>query len=477
MTQLPTTTLTPKTKLAAGRLMAVNKLPYFRAAIMGMIPHEAPGLGTFAVTDNAVFLWDQEACKRWTVNQIAAVIVHEVSHLMRNHGKRCKCHGADADIWNLAADAEINDDGVFTGDLQLPDSPVLPKTYGLKDGQLAETYYDWFRKNTVRVKVTLAGGAGQGQQGKKGQGQPQGGAGGQQPQQGKGKGKGGSGGGQQAQTPEAPQAGGGWCGSAGGRRVPQEPDEATEPGRTEVDVERIRRETARAIQDHVQKGRGSVPAGWKRWADETMKPPKVPWRTKLARMCRGTVAQLAGCTDYRYTRPPRRQSAVGYGDGCPVLPIMRSPKPEGLIVVDTSGSMSTKELSIALRESNGVLKALGTDVQFMASDAAVHEIKTVRNWKEIVPLLKGGGGTDFTPPIDAAEKLRKRPNFIIFITDGCGPVRATPPKGIAVIWLLVGSMKQHPHFGTWGKGAGKEWGEFIELDDTGDEYAESEDAA
>ena len=99
-----------KDKLAAARLMAVEKMKYFRTAILGLVPKETPGLGTFGVTKNGVMLWDPECLDRWSVEETAAVLVHEVSHLLRNHARRCEAMGAEHMPWNAAGDLEINDD-------------------------------------------------------------------------------------------------------------------------------------------------------------------------------------------------------------------------------------------------------------------------------------------------------------------------------------------------------------------------------
>lgn len=504
--------LSPHEKLAAGRLMSCERMPYFASALHALTPVEVAegSLDTFGVLPNSVLLVDLAALRRWKVDEVAGVLVHEGLHIIRDHDARRRRLGAESygecRLWNLAADCEINDDLKAAG-LPLPGTPVFPKTFKLEDGQTAEQYYGELRKLAqkcphCRGVIGDPSSSGQGSDGDQsssggggGEGDDEGDGGGDGCQcgagdksgdggegsqdgpqdakssgkgQGKGKqkkgGKGKKGGGTCpfCHGPQKPEAGGGWCGSGGGLPVPGEPEhkgEADAKGRSEVELNSLRRRVAEAIKDAVEKSRGTVPAGLARWADEVLQPPRVDWRTKLAQVARTAVAFRPGAVDFRYHRPSRRQGAIGLGIGKPVLPAMIQPVPRVGIAVDTSGSMSSRDLTIAVEESAGILGALGADVDFIACDASVGAVKRVRTPRELAESLVGGGGTDFAPVFDAVEKLRPRPEVLVYITDGCGPAPLKPPPGLRTIWVLVGQYRQTPHF------PGEPWGEIIELDD------------
>jgi predicted metal-dependent peptidase len=424
--------LNPRDKLSAARLMAREKMPYFTAALVSLAPMESPGLGTVGVTKGGVLLYDPAALDKWTVPQLATVLLHEVGHLIRDHHARCEACGADPSRWNIASDAELNDD-LKAGGFEFPTdpNPVLPSQLKMADGLTAEAYYHgpW--------QSPPAPGGGAGAVGQGGRGAP--------PSPGAGK---------APSAPQAPGAGAGWCGSGGGRPLPGEPAEDAPANRTPAELASMRREVAAAVREEAQKGRGNVPAGWQRWADAALKPAKVRWQDKLARAARRAVAYRPGAEDYRYDRPSRRQASYGYGPGSPILPRTVRPVPHVAVVVDTSGSMGTDELTAALRESRGILTATGAKVEFCACDASVHALKPVERWEELPKLLLGGGGTDFRPAFKAVERARSKPEVLIFITDGDGPAPATMPHGIKVIWLLVGAHRVKP----------ATWGEIIELD-------------
>jgi predicted metal-dependent peptidase len=414
--------MTPREKLAAGRLMAKEKAPYFRAALFSLMPRTVDGLGTIAVTEHGVLLWDPEVLGQWTVTQIAGALIHEVGHLLRDHTTRGKKFAPTDNLgWNMATDAEINDDlkeggwelpfaWYKPGDEKNPDNKyvLLPACFGCKDGLTAEEYYQHLPN---ALKKNQVGG----------------------------------------------RLGAGKCGSAGGNPVNGEPKDGSaeaKEGRSEAEIKRVRHETAEAIRDEAQKSRGTVPGGWLRWAGEYLQPAKVRWQDELARECRAAIAYRPGAVDYRYDRPTRRQGALGYGTGRPILPVMRSPIPKVAFVIDTSGSMGSGEMEMALREGQGVITAVGAQITFISIDSDIHTFRQVRRWKEMAENLKGGGGTDFRPAFEHLSRANPRPDVIVFVTDGCGPAPQTAPASMKVIWLLVGPYKQRPC----------NWGKVIELD-------------
>ena len=77
---------------------------------------------------------------RWDSATVAAVLLHEVGHLLRDHAGRAANLPTPRHqlAWNLAGDAEINDD-LITAGVPLPEGCVTPAALGCPDGDLAET--------------------------------------------------------------------------------------------------------------------------------------------------------------------------------------------------------------------------------------------------------------------------------------------------------------------------------------------------
>jgi predicted metal-dependent peptidase len=143
------TRLEAQHKLAAGRILASRKMPYFTTALMAISPFEREGLGTFAVDKRWRMYYDPQKCIEYTVPEICAVWLHEVGHLIRSHSKRfAELEGFNHDprLFNCAGDAAINSD-LRDSEIILPDperryyaesNPEFPEW---KKGMTAEEMY------------------------------------------------------------------------------------------------------------------------------------------------------------------------------------------------------------------------------------------------------------------------------------------------------------------------------------------------
>jgi predicted metal-dependent peptidase len=396
-----------------------------------------------------------EACgqdRHALVRQLAQVWYHEVAHWLREHAARAKALHADARLWNLAADMEINDylpEGMAYPSLVGEPLAVLPRRYNLPDGEIAEWYYQ--RLVERAREQAQAGGQQQsqagGQQQSQAGGQQQSQAGGQQ-QQAQAGGQQQSQAGAQQQPPPAgspceqgePSLGEGvWDEGSGvhGQARPWElhADDPSTNALSDFDRQALQEEVARKIVEH-QKNRGTLPAGWLRWAEAILKP-KVNWREQLKRILRGVISEgLGHRLDYSYRRPHRR-SAVYHPIYLPAL--QGEYKPRVACVVDTSGSISDRELMQSLAEVRAVLEALRIPVTIIPCDAVPYEAIRVfsgSDWLKVRQGLRGGGGTDMVAGLNAALALKPKPEAVIVLTDGHTPFPATRPKDTAVIWAI-----------------------------------------
>src|SRR6266542_2183268 len=131
------------TRLAAARLRAADAQPFLALALYALTPVADPGRGTFAVDEEWRIRVDPAALANWSVDECAGVFLHEVGHVVRGHASRARACGisdSTARLWNLAADAEINDD-LVDDDVVLPARPVVPATLGEPPHRAAEYYF------------------------------------------------------------------------------------------------------------------------------------------------------------------------------------------------------------------------------------------------------------------------------------------------------------------------------------------------
>jgi predicted metal-dependent peptidase len=562
----------------AARVHAAECVGWFAPALYAAPLHLSDALPAPAAIDRygRVYFNPQwvarlyEACgqdRHALVRQLAQVWYHEVAHWLREHEARANALHADARLWNLAADMEINDylpDEMAYPSLGGEPLAVLPRRYNLPDGEIAEWYYQRLverareqaqaggqqqsqaggqqqqaqaggqqQSQAGGQQQSQAGGqqqqaqaggqqqsqaggqqqaqAGGQQQSQAGGQQQQAQAGGQQQSQAGGQQQSQAGGQQQSQAgaqqqaqaggqqqsqaggQQQSQAGGQQQSQAGGQQQPPpagSPCEQGEPSDTapspragragvgaapspmsgmtgeeaihwdegsgvhgqarpwelhaddpstnalsDFDRQALQEEVARRIVEH-QKERGTAPAGWLRWAEAILKP-KVNWREQLKRILRGVISEgLGHRLDYSYRRPHRR-SAVYHPIYLPAL--QGEYKPRIACVVDTSGSISDRELMQSLAEVRAVLEALRIPVTIIPCDAVPYEAIRVfhgSDWLKVRQGLRGGGGTDMVAGLNAALALKPKPEAVIVLTDGHTPFPSTRPKDTAVIWAI-----------------------------------------
>src|SRR5689334_21915243 len=127
--------------IQAARVRAAHQRSYFAPALFSLFPVETDLIASMAVDAHWRLYYNVDWLARHSVEENAALLIHEVSHLLRDHEGRRKTAGvADYRRWNTAGDCEINDDLQREG-MPLPGNPPTPARYGLESGNSAEVYY------------------------------------------------------------------------------------------------------------------------------------------------------------------------------------------------------------------------------------------------------------------------------------------------------------------------------------------------
>lgn len=329
------------------------------------------------------------------VEEIAWTLVHELLHLLRLHHKRALAQpgtGPKAQLLkNVCQDFEINDDirslakQRFRIENPLPGA-VYPEHIGEKEGELWETYY--------HKLLDKMGGLPEESEEESGGG-----------------------------LPGDLQGHGVHCGSsATGVRQSYElpPDDSETPGIHEVDQQLIRESVAHDVRKWAQKSRGTLPGWLERWAEEVLTPKGFNPYELLRSAVMSTLASARGraLRSYRY---PNWETYTLFrkmlGPHAPVLPGYVSPQPSVGFIIDTSGSVSEKELAMGIGVVNAALQAFPCgSVYVMACDAAAGPLQRVFSVNHI--RLQGGGGTSMVAGLLAIQKQRLTPDVVVVLTDG-----------------------------------------------------------
>lgn len=160
--------------------------------------------------------------------------------------------------------------------------------------------------------------------------------------------------------------------------------------------------------------------------------PKISWRELLS-----PYFMSMAFNDYSYDRVSRRE-----GDA--ILPRLRSRGANVHVVLDTSGSIKSSELTDFVAEINSMKSVAGVDVTLHTCDMLLSKQGpwNYPSWQAMVvpTYLSGGGGTDFRPIFEWIDKRNIRLDLLIYFTDGAGPFPKQVPE-FPVIWVVKGYRK------------------------------------
>ena len=448
--------------------------PYYGRVLAGLSPVWG-GTQTLAVDFKGRLYMNEHFVNGLDGLGMAGVLAHEANHLLRGHNDRAGDRHHKP--WNRACDRAINNDLVESG-FELPEGVLLPAQIGMEPGLMEEAYYEReievMEEEQQQQQPGQEGdpGDGDGEEGQSGPGQngddqdsqdSQDGSAGQtdgddsdDDSDGSGSqpgdddsddapgGSDGSGG-----NPFEDGVMGGDCGSCSGGwgRTTEEMESAAEAageeGLSDQEIDRIRRQSARDIEEAASNTQGNVPGGLKSWA-EKINNPTLDWRSIFRRRV-GTFIHKAksGTKRKTHAKPSRRARPLQRGSKKPNLihPGSRRYAPEVALVVDTSGSMGTDDRAAALGEAAGIIDQMGVSVNLICCDAAASKAVRIHNVSSRIEL-QGGGGTDMSVGIAEAMKLNPKPNYIVVLTDGYTPWPKTKPKAAVFVGLI--HPKAHP---------------------------------
>jgi predicted metal-dependent peptidase len=174
---------------------------------------------------------------------------------------------------------------------------------------------------------------------------------------------------------------------------------------------------------------GNIPGEMKEYIDNLLKEkePVMDWKSYLRR--------FSGISNKVTTKKTRYKENRRFNEN-PALRI--HPKRKTLVAIDTSGSVSDKDLVEFFNEINHIYKT-GIEVTIVECDTQIQRVYEYKGKKDKIEV-QGRGGTDFNEVIEYLIENRNKYNNLIYLTDGEASVPNKVPLK-PILWVHCSSCR------------------------------------
>lgn len=178
--------------------------------------------------------------------------------------------------------------------------------------------------------------------------------------------------------------------------------------------------------------RGTMPGNLEEYIKKLMeeKPSVFNWKAYVRR--------LLGTSREFFTKPSRMRQSKRFEDA---MGHRLKMKAHLLVAVDTSGSVSSKELADFFTEIQHVWKS-GVAVDIVECDSRIHNVIEYKG--KFDGKVHGRGGTSFSPAAHYFNTHRRKYSALVYFTDGYAPIDFTL-NGPSV-WIITsdGNHQDYP---------------------------------
>ena len=386
-------------KLVTARIGLLLRAPFFGNLATRMTITNADSWCPTAATDGRKFYYNSEFVNNLPLKQLEFLVGHEVLHAVYDHmGRR---GNRDPKLWNIADDYCVNWDLVE----QRVGDKIPVALYDSKyKGMSAEEVYDDLYENADKIDINEL---------------------------------------MKRLLDEHLD------GNGDGEGNGEDDDKKSDNGRprlTEEEKKQIRDEIRQAVMAAAQaSGAGSIPGGVKRLIKDLVEPV-MNWRELLQQQIESTVK-----SDFTWARPSRR----GWHTDA-IMPGMKPGEQIDVVIgIDTSGSISDRDLKVFLSEIQGIMESYEEyRITVMGWDTQVHNVGvfTSDNLEDIASFEPGGGGgTDPHCVWNYLQDNDIEPKKLIMFTDFCffGWSPNEVEQYCDTVWIIKGNKDAEPEFGVY----------------------------
>lgn len=423
MTDL-TFTLTPKEKISKAKLELYKRSPFFSYLIEYLKFIERKDIKTCSIDNKRVFSYNPDFISKLSTEEVLTILCHEVMHLALEHYKRQRnrnkmiltSEGQIVFVWNIACDIVINNILIKNG-FKFPKNSIIPsgdsivifeKKITSISKKSAEEIYDELveelDKNFEEIEIII-------------------------------------------KDPDK-------LGEKVGEKFKLKAykinediknfdehkwdiDKESKENKEDIDWKKILAEAY-----NYAKQRGEIPLGLKR-EYEILNKSKINWRILLRREISKIVP-----TDFTWSKPNKKYIWMDI-----YTPGIQKESVEVLIAIDTSSSVTKKELSQFISEIISIAKSFESiKLRIITHDARVYEDILIKD-KDLNKLkklkIRGGGGTDHRPLYKyiKEKKYYKNTKLLISFTDGYSEFPKKPI--IPTIFILAGNHVAKSRMPKW----------------------------
>lgn len=387
-------------KVRKAKIQLLMRWPFF-----GMIalkksfkiePPESAICPTACATATGEIRFNAAFVEQLDIYELVFLVAHEVMHVVYAHLARMG--NRDPELWNIAADASINDllkkESVGT--------PIKGGVFieGACEKSTEQIYNDLMNKMKSKSKSGGSSNSGQGKD---------------------------------KQTGGVPEL--------TIKDLP--PEEANKSSSTEISVKNAVAEGKLDIAQALQAAKmmGKAGAALQKMMESILQK-KVPWHEVLERLMTSKSS-----THHSWNRPNKRYGGRFYLPRREPLPSMG----DVVVAIDESGSIDTQDVAEFFGQVNRIIElARPSSVTVLRVTDEVCDAKTYK--PEDYPITPGGqryfGGTDMREGQRWLEANMPEAELFICFTDGYTPYDNEAPLDYDVVWVLTEHSDQKPGYGT-----------------------------
>lgn len=198
------------------------------------------------------------------------------------------------------------------------------------------------------------------------------------------------------------------------------------------------KEIVKGMVNEALKHCGNIPGELQELINKINEPVIIKWQDELKMFVGSVRCPFKRTPLRRPRRAPERYDLKGR---------LSDRKVRITVAIDTSGSMSEKELSFVFNEIFEILRMTKFELTIIECDMEIGRVYKAKSINEVDTKVTGRGGTLVTPVFkyikeELSKKSSDKPDLIIYFTDGFAESHIDdcyrPPLSTKLMWVLTG---------------------------------------